>query len=181
VPGHRPWEEYLFNITRDGYKAILSSPWYINFIKYGYREWYDFYLVDPLKDFQGTPEQAALIIGGEACLWSEYVDGTNVEARIWPRASTIAERLWSPGSVNNPDDAMFRLDEHRCRLLRRGIQAQPVLNGYCGGYEYGMAESNAFDRAFTYGWPLNGADVARPAVVVWCLAAALVACCFRLL
>jgi hypothetical protein len=28
--------------------------------------------------FQGTEEQAKLIIGGEACLWTEYVDGTNI-------------------------------------------------------------------------------------------------------
>ena len=26
---------------------------------------------------------------------------------------------------------------NRCRLLRRGIAANPVLNGYCGEYEYG--------------------------------------------
>ncbi|CAF4666328.1 unnamed protein product, partial [Rotaria socialis] len=26
-------------------------------------------------------------------------------------------------------------DVHRCRLLRRGIPAQPILNGYCGNYE----------------------------------------------
>lgn len=156
VVGHKPWEEYLFNITRDGYKAILSSPWYINFIKYGYKEWYDFYAVDPLKDFKGTEEQAKLIIGGEACLWSEYVDGTNIESRIWPRASSIAERLWSPSHVNDPEAAKFRLDEHRCRLLRRGIAAQPVLNGYCGNMEYGMKDSNIYSKSFTYGWPYNG-------------------------
>lgn len=78
VEGQRPWQEYLFNITRDGYKTILSSPWYINFIKYGYKEWYDFYAVDPMNSFNGTEEQAKLVIGGEACLWSEYVDGTNI-------------------------------------------------------------------------------------------------------
>jgi hypothetical protein len=26
----------------------------------------------------GTKEQAKLLIGGEACLWAEYVDGTNI-------------------------------------------------------------------------------------------------------
>ena len=40
--------------------------------------------------------------------------------------------------------------------IRRGIAAQPVLNGYCGGYEYGMQDSNIFDKAFTYGWPNSG-------------------------
>ena len=35
----RPWQEYLKNATGDGYKVILSSPWYLNYIKYGI-DWY---------------------------------------------------------------------------------------------------------------------------------------------
>ena len=112
---HKRWSEYLSNITRDGYPVILSSPWYINFIEYGYQDWYRFYQVEPFENFTGD---ASLFRGGEACLWSEYVDGSNLAQRLWPRASAIAERLWSAASVNNTEDAKYRLDEHRCRLLR---------------------------------------------------------------
>ena len=108
----------MSDITSQGYQAILSSPWYINFVSYGYQEWYKFYKVDPLTNFTGSAEQAKLIIGGETALWTEYVDGTNLENRLWPRASAIAERLWSASSVNDPEEAKFRLDEQRCRLLR---------------------------------------------------------------
>lgn len=153
APENISWADTLNKVTADGYEVILSSPWYINYISYGYKEWYNWYTVEPLKDFKGTEEQKKKIVGGEVCLWSEYVDGSNIESRLWPRASSIAERLWSPAHVNDPEDAKFRLDEQRCRLLRRGIPASPVLNGYCGDYEYGMEKSVIFEKEFNYGWP----------------------------
>jgi len=64
------------------------------------------------------------LIGGEAALWAEFVDGTNSLSRLWPRASAVAERLWSSIEVNNPEDAQFRLDVHRCRMLRYDFETK---------------------------------------------------------
>ena len=47
-------------------------------------------------DCTGTSAQKALVIGGEACLWAEYVDATNVDARLWS-ALTIELWLWTFG------------------------------------------------------------------------------------
>ena len=41
------------------------------------------------------------IIGGAATMWAEYVDSVSLIPRTWPRASTVAERLWSARDVND--------------------------------------------------------------------------------
>ncbi|CAF0814156.1 unnamed protein product [Adineta ricciae] len=153
------WASYLDNAAKQGYNVILSTPWYLNYISYGkYNtntsvmnlEFFKYYEIEPLMKFTGTEEEKKRILGGEACIWGEFIDSTNILTTLWPRASAVAERLWSAASVNNSEDAQFRLDVHRCRLLRRGIPAQPILNGYCGNYELGMAKSMINDPVFNY-------------------------------
>ncbi|XP_078599785.1 beta-hexosaminidase subunit beta-like [Branchiostoma floridae x Branchiostoma japonicum] len=137
--GPQYWDE-LPLVTAAGYKAILSSCWYLNFISYG-RDWPDYYACDP-HNFTGTAQQKQLVIGGEAPLWAEWVDATNVVARMWPRASAMAERLWSPQTLTDATAASPRMEEHRCRMVRRGIRAQPQGPSYCK-YEWNLAgESN---------------------------------------
>ena len=74
----RKWYEYLNEVIHAGYKTVLSSPWYINYLSYSYREWFKWYQIEPFMNFTGTEEQKKLFIGGEACLWAEYVDGVNL-------------------------------------------------------------------------------------------------------
>lgn len=71
----------LKNITENGYRAIVSAPWYLNYISYG-ADWPKYYSEEPLN-FQGSRKQKALVMGGIACMWGEFVDGTNVISRTW--------------------------------------------------------------------------------------------------
>nr|XP_012306689.1 beta-hexosaminidase subunit alpha isoform X2 [Aotus nancymaae] len=103
-------------ITKAGFRALLSAPWYLNRISYN-PDWKEFYKVEPLA-FEGTPEQKALVIGGEACMWGEYVDNTNLVPRLWPRAGAVAERLWSNKLTSDLTFAYERLSHFRCELLR---------------------------------------------------------------
>jgi len=124
-----PADKEVAKITSLGYKTLIAAPWYLDYISYG-QDWKTYYKYEPLN-FNGTDEQKSLVLGGEACLWAEYVDSTNLLSRLWPRASAVAERLWSPADVNNPDEATSRLHQHRCRLLKRNIPAEPLWIGYC--------------------------------------------------
>ncbi|RXG72687.1 Beta-hexosaminidase subunit alpha, partial [Armadillidium vulgare] len=120
----------IASVTAAGYQALLSSCWYLNLIEYG-SDWQKFYDCDP-QGFDGTDEQKSLVLGGEACMWAEYIDETNVISTMWPRAAPVAERLWSnKNDTISADEASPRLEEHRCRLFRRGYAVEPLGPSYC--------------------------------------------------
>jgi len=129
APAHMKSE--LANVTKAGYQVVLSSCWYLNYISYG-EDWVKYYACDP-QHFNGTVAQKQLVQGGEACMWGEWVDDTNIVARSWPRGSVVAERLWSdPEMTRHPTEAKPRLQEHRCRMVARGHQAEPLgTSSYC--------------------------------------------------
>ncbi|WKY10197.1 hypothetical protein Q1695_002498 [Nippostrongylus brasiliensis] len=114
----------MAKVTAAGHRTILSSCWYLDWISIG-ADWKGYYNCDP-TGFKGTDEQKGLVLGGEAALWGEYVDATNFIARMWPRASAVAERLWSnPTQTKSTDVAWPRLHEFRCRMVNRGFAVQP--------------------------------------------------------
>ena len=100
-------QESLAEAARQGYMGILSNGYYLDLMFPASRH----YLVDPLEGATATltAEQKARILGGEACMWSEYVTPENVDSRIWPRAAAVAERLWSPQQVKDLDSMYLRL------------------------------------------------------------------------
>lgn len=124
------WEWELSKITEKGLRTILSSPWYLNYIDYG-SDWTKYYLAEP-HDFYGGEEQKKLVIGGEACMWDEFVNSVNLTPRMWPRASAVAERLWSDRNIRDEQEAKARIQEMECRLLQRGYPVQPINGpGFC--------------------------------------------------
>jgi hexosaminidase len=110
--------EYLGRAAGQGNAVILSAPYYLD-----HQDSADtLYLADPVSPAQAlSPAQAALVLGGEACMWAEHVSPETVDSRIWPRLAAVAERFWSPASVRDIDDMYRRLSLVSVGLERAGL------------------------------------------------------------
>ncbi|MGA6955031.1 MAG: family 20 glycosylhydrolase [Candidatus Acidiferrales bacterium] len=113
-------QESLAEAARQGYRGILSSGYYLD----GMAPASQHYAVDPMAnaDASLTPEQQKLILGGEACMWAEFISDENIDSRIWPRTAAVAERLWSAQDVRDADSMYRRLDAVNAQLAELGLQ-----------------------------------------------------------
>ena len=103
-----------------GYAGILSRGYYLDAMEPASFH----YGIDPMgqeADALNSDERSR-ILGGEACMWAEFVDAQNIESRIWPRAAAIAERLWSPPGVADVEDMYRRLNSLSRELERLGLR-----------------------------------------------------------
>jgi hexosaminidase len=117
----------LAEAAKRGHRGILSFGYYLDHLQTASFH----YGIDPQID----GEDPARILGGEACLWSEYVSPETVDSRIWPRAAAIAERLWSAQDVTNLTSLYDRLDGITRVLESVGIRSneQMILNRMSSG------------------------------------------------
>jgi hexosaminidase len=125
----------LAEAASKGFGAILSSGYYLDHLKPAS----DHYAIDPLAGpaAQLTPEQQALILGGEACMWGELIGPETVDSRIWPRMAAIAERFWSPREVVDVDSMYARMEAVSRILEFTGVRHRagsgPMLARLAGG------------------------------------------------
>jgi hexosaminidase len=101
-------QDSLAAAAKQGYRGLLSFGYYVDLMWPASRH----YAVDPMTGAVAnlTPEEKRRILGGEACMWSEYVSPENIDSRIWPRTAAIAERLWSPQDVADVNSMYQRLE-----------------------------------------------------------------------
>lgn len=117
----------LADAAKRGYDGILSAGYYIDLIYPASQH----YLADPLPEGNTlSPTEAAHVLGGEATMWGEWVSPETIDSRIWPRTAAIAERLWSPRTVNDVDDMYRRLAVVSAQLEELGLthlKNQPLM------------------------------------------------------
>jgi len=115
-------------VVADGYQTLVNvgynaNSWYLDNLNV---KWDAVYVNEPCK---GVPDSLCpLILGGHGEMWGETVDASDIQQTVWPRLGAIAERLWSPRTINNPKEALPRIEYFRCLLNRRGVRAAPVNN-----------------------------------------------------
>ena len=100
-------QDSLAAAAKQGYRGLLSFGYYVDLNWPASRH----YAVDPMTGAAAnlTPEEKQRILGGEACMWSEYVSPENIDSRLWPRTAAIAERLWSAQDVTDVNSMYQRL------------------------------------------------------------------------
>ncbi|KAL5112576.1 Beta-hexosaminidase subunit beta [Taenia crassiceps] len=124
------WRTEMDAVTRAGKEVVFSACWYLSSITYG-EDWIKHYQCDPAS-FTNNTKQLALVKGGGAAMWGEYVDHTNLISRSWPRGAAVAERLWSPAQAHDIHDMRIRLISYRCFLLAMGLNSEPITGpDYC--------------------------------------------------
>jgi hexosaminidase len=118
-------QQSLATAAQQGYSGLLSFGYYLDLMWPASRH----YAVDPMSGAAASlnPEEKSRILGGEACMWSEWVTPENIDSRIWPRNAAIAERLWSPPEVQDPGSMYERLGELSWRLEWLGLTHRSAL------------------------------------------------------
>jgi hexosaminidase len=113
-------QDSLALAAQQGYRGLLSSGYYLDAMAPAGQ----YYSIDPMSnaDAKLTAEQQKKIIGGEACMWAEFVSDENIDSRIWPRAAAVAERLWSPQGLQDADSMYARLGAVNQELEHIGLR-----------------------------------------------------------
>jgi hexosaminidase len=115
-----------------GHDVVMTPGAYCYFSSYQGRPEFEppagggYLTLGKVYSFEPVPEslsvqEAAHILGGEACLWTEFVpDPYQAEYMILPRLSAMAEVLWSPRPVRDRENFFSRIEAQLHRYQAAG-------------------------------------------------------------
>jgi hexosaminidase len=118
--------EGLREAVKRGKSALLSHGYYIDLLHPAI----DHYRNDPLPaNTDLSTDEQARVLGGEATMWSEWVDAETIDSRVWPRTAAIAERLWSTREACADETDLYpRLDTVSALLSSDGSLHERYLD-----------------------------------------------------
>lgn len=91
-----------------------------------YKTWVRIYTFEP-----STYLNDSRVLGGEVCAWGEMFNNENLESRIWPRAASLADKLWGPLEPIDLVALSKRLTAFSETLNYRGIRTSPITGKWC--------------------------------------------------
>lgn len=107
-----PNAETYFNYMQQKEKRGPGHPGFLSLLK--------MYRFDPTRGL--TPEEARYVLGGQGCLWTEFVPTpADVEFLLFPRLFAMSEVLWSPQTDRDDHDFLNRTAVHLQRLDQAGF------------------------------------------------------------
>ena len=121
------WRDYGFKQAIEAMERnvpVIMSPQHGSYYDWGYagnatRKVYEY---DPISKEMETLNKNHLVLGGQACLWTERVATQDrVEEMLYPRITALAEVLWSPKENRNWDSYIKRLDQSYEQMKTLGI------------------------------------------------------------
>jgi hexosaminidase len=88
-------QQSLATAARQGYSGLLSFGYYLDLMWPASRH----YAADPMSDAAATLnfEEKSRILGGEACMWTEWVTPENIDSRVWPHCRDCRAVMVSAG------------------------------------------------------------------------------------
>ena len=83
------------------------------------------YAFDPCAGV--VPEARKHVLGSQAQMWSEYIwNEYDLAWKMWPRTCAMAEVLWTGDKKKDFDGFFKRMQTHRVRLLKMGVNCAPL-------------------------------------------------------
>lgn len=116
-------QDSLAEAAKLGHRGLLAYGYYLDLMWPAARH----YAVDPMTMTKPggaaalDAEEQKRILGGEACMWAEYITPETIDSRLWPRLAAIAERFWSPQEIRDNQSMYRRLEEVSWRLGWLGV------------------------------------------------------------
>lgn len=123
VLGWRGMGNAALKAAEQGHPYIMAPARIVYLIRYQGPQWFeprtyfgnntllDVYNYEPVKNGL-SPELAQLMMGVQACLWTEFTNSPQeAEYLLFPRLTALAEVAWSPKGQRNWEHYLNRLDQ----------------------------------------------------------------------
>ncbi len=123
------------------------------------------------------------ILGAQGNSWTEYIPSLlNMEFKMYPRLSALAEVNWTTPALKNYADFTNRLETHKLRLNRMGVNynpsgAPPLIGTWAPGQtpvtyftltwdiSWNVTDAGEIDVSFCWKTGANGLDIAWVALM----------------